>query len=505
MKPKVLHVGAPCEKLSRLGEQTPSSEDLALAEFSCDLLSHQEKANPVGSLLFSLELFVKRFGTLVEPRRPWAMVRTDSCQYNMTSLDVSDGSFGNPVEKGQIWVSNSDLSGFSLRCRKPDALLRTLHQHRQIRGSMKIREDNEPGLGPKWAGAGKLSGIYPEELCESYWVSLGPTSKQLEVKKCHGDEPLSEWLKEPQQFGCSMPVGSSVFAVHPRSAGSEESAEPRLHANAAAASPEADVLTGGEWESVTAAERERLEAELLKFSEEMRIHWDGLAKKGEWDSVKSDLSVYRLSGSKVTEDPRRTPEYREQVVEGLHFGKTAEAKRPYLSKDDLEACKDVVSRKAAAFWVEGTPRTTIQGVSHDCIPTGAPVSSQPHALRGEAAAWVDEQLESEVARGQLVRGSSPSGSAPFPTKEAPEHKKQRKRRLVVDYRRVNARLKRSTYYCRQASDVLACAAGSAWFSFVDAVTGFNQVANTRRAMEVLAIVSRSGKFLPLCLAQQWTR
>ena len=114
-------------------------------------------------------------------------------------------------------------------------------------------------------------------------------------------------------------------------------------------------------------------------------------------------------------------------------------------------------------------------------------------MRGEAAAWVDEQLESEVARGQLVRGSSPWGSAPFPTKEAPEHKKQRKRRLVVDYRRVNARVKRSTYYCRQASDVLACAAGSAWFSFVDAVTGFNQAANTRRASiqkrEVLAFLT----------------
>ena len=94
MKPKVLHVGAPCEKLSRLGEQTPSSEDLALAEFSCDLLSHQEKANgigtlenPVGSLLFSLELFVKRFGTLVEPRRPWAMVRTDSCQHDLVGRE----------------------------------------------------------------------------------------------------------------------------------------------------------------------------------------------------------------------------------------------------------------------------------------------------------------------------------------------------------------------------------------------------------------------------------
>ena len=70
---------------------------------------------------------------------------------------------------------------------------------------------------------------------------------------------------------------------------------------------------------------------------------------------------------------------------------------------------------------------------------------------------------------------------------------------MVDYRRVNARALRSTYYCRKASDVLAQCAGSIWFSFVDAVTGFNQIQNTRRAMEVLAIVARSGKFLPVCL------
>ena len=47
--------------------------------------------------------------------------------------------------------------------------------------------------------------------------------------------------------------------------------------------------------------------------------------------------------------------------------------------------------------------------------------------------------------------------------------------------------------------MLATAAGSVWYSFVDAVTGFNQIANTRRAMEILAIVARSGKFLPVCL------
>ena len=47
--------------------------------------------------------------------------------------------------------------------------------------------------------------------------------------------------------------------------------------------------------------------------------------------------------------------------------------------------------------------------------------------------------------------------------------------------------------------MLAQCSGSVWFSFVDAVTGFNQISNTRRAMEVLAIVARSGKFLPVCL------
>ena len=81
----------------------------------------------------------------------------------------------------------------------------------------------------------------------------------------------------------------------------------------------------------------------------------------------------------------------------------------------------------------------------------------------------------------------------------PSYKRHRKRRLVVDYRRVNARIKRSTYYCRRGSDVLAAAVGSVWYTFVDAVSGFNQIRNTKRAREVLAIVARSGKYLPVGL------
>ena len=62
--------------------------------------------------------------------------------------------------------------------------------------------------------------------------------------------------------------------------------------------------------------------------------------------MKSDLDVFRHSGEKVTEDPRRTPEYRKTVVEGL--GLTKEQK-PHLSQPDLDAIKEMVERKAAAF------------------------------------------------------------------------------------------------------------------------------------------------------------
>ena len=250
-------------------------------------------------------------------------------------------------------------------------------------------------------------------------------------------------------------------------------------------------------EDISPAERAKLDKEVEAYALEMEAFWKAKADARDWDSVRANLEVYALAGEKVSEDPRRTEAYRDLVWEGLKIepGPT----RPGLTAADIAAIKEVVRRKAAGFWAEGTTRTTVRKFAHDCIPTGPPVSSQPHALKGEAAQWVDDRLEEEVQRGQLVRGPSAWGSAPFPTKEMPNHKRARKRRLVVDYRRVNARVKRSTYYCRRSTDVLAAAVGSVWYTFVDAVSGFNQIRNTKRAHEVLAIVARSGKYLPVGL------
>ena len=142
-----------------------------------------------------------------------------------------------------------------------------------------------------------------------------------------------------------------------------------------------------------------------------------------------------------------------------------------------------------------------------CPLHGPPVKTPPHRLSPEQAQWIDDKVNEEVARGQLVRGSSPWGSPAFPTREAGAHQKSRKRRIIVDYRRVNARAMRVQYFSRKSWEVIAEAAGSLWLTIVDAVTGFNQLQNSDRARRVLAVVTRSGQFLPTCLTfgpVKWT-
>ena len=460
-EPAAIHLGLPCEPYSISGKRSPQPSDELLREFAIRVLLAQEEReragsleNPVSSLLWSMQDWIEAFGALAGPRKPWQYARTDACQYGMESRSLSDDSFGQPIEKGQVWLADFPLSSFTLRCKQPDALGKIEHNHRHVRGSVKV--ETEQGL--RWVGCGILSGAYGPLCCESYMRCLKAT---LESGP-----------------GSSTPAGAGVVST---------SAPRPLDVPVMATRGDiSEVVTT---EKLGQEARDALEKEIVALSERMNQVWKDRADKKAWDEVRADLAVYRLSGQKVEEDPRRTAKYRQEVVDGLGFGSDAKDKRPEMNEDDLAACREVLSRKAGGFWLEGSPRTTVRNVLHDCVPTGPPVSSQPHNLKGEAASC-DEKLEEEVQRGQLVRGSSAWGSPPFPTKEA----RHRKRRLVVDYRRVNARVQRSTYYCRKATDVLASAAGSIWYSFVDAVTGFNQIANTRRAMEILAIVARSGKF-----------
>ena len=143
--------------------------------------------------------------------------------------------------------------------------------------------------------------------------------------------------------------------------------------------------------------------------------WKKFADQGDFTQVRAHLSVYKYSGEDLKTDPRRTDEYRDKVVEELGFGK--DCKRTDMTKEDSQAVAAVLREKAAAFWLEKTPRTVLLHLKHDTVPTGAPVRTPPHHLKGEEAQWVDDQLQAEVETGQLERGHSEWASPPFATKE----------------------------------------------------------------------------------------
>ena len=104
-----------------------------------------------------------------------------------------------------------------------------------------------------------------------------------------------------------------------------------------------------------------------------RLKWESLAKQKDWTQVKPDLSVYRYSREDVTEDPRAADEYKDRVVGELGFGEDWKTRHPDLTEADAAAAREVLRRKAGAFWIEGTPRTTVRFVQHDTVPTGPPV------------------------------------------------------------------------------------------------------------------------------------
>ena len=239
-----------------------------------------------------------------------------------------------------FWLSDLDLSKVGLRCSKPDALGVCAHRHAKGR----VKDYNLAGA--------------------AFCISL-------------------------EDSGLRGAVEYSVAPVNTYS--STEAGTP----SAPAASPCACHA-----QDLSLEERTKLEPEVDQYSKNMDAYWKSKADARDWDSVRADLEVHALAGEKVTEDPRRTEAYRDLAWDGLKIapGPT----RPGLTEADVAAIKEVVRRKAAGFWVEGTTRTTVRKFAHDCIPTESPVSSQPHSLRGEAAQWVDDRLEEKCQRGQLV-------------------------------------------------------------------------------------------------------
>ena len=216
---------------------------------------------------------------------------------------------------------------------------------------------------------------------------------------------------------------------------------------------------------------------------ESRRLWEDRAKNKRWDQVKAPESVFRFREPGETGNPRESEEYRDKVVAEL--GLYQPEKYPHLIPEDRAAATEVVRRKAGAIWVTGTSQTVVRGVIHDVVTVGNPVKTPPHRLNRSDAAFVEQTITDEIKRGQLKRGYSPWGSPAFSTRPHSRHK----RRVVVDYRLPNSKTVRAVYVLKRGDNVKSQAAGSIWYTVADAVSGFNQIVNSERAEEVLAVIT----------------
>jgi hypothetical protein len=149
-----------------------------------------------------------------------------------------------------------------------------------------------------------------------------------------------------------------------------------------------------------------------------------------------------------------------------------------------------MGRCTGAFWLDGSPRATAKGFRHDVEVTGHPVRRAPYRLKGTDLQSFEKRVAEDIKAGQLIEAegdeewASPAFVIRYP-----------KTRVVVEYRKVNAHMVRSTFLVSRADDQKARAPQAHLITMLDAASGFNRIRNFRGAMKVLAMVTRFSSLL----------
>ncbi|MAB81808.1 MAG: hypothetical protein CMJ24_00005, partial [Phycisphaerae bacterium] len=443
LRPLASHWALPCAKWCAIGPHAaPDEKSWALAKLTVDGLKHQEANGRLASFegplihgLLRTELWRAAFGAVDDPLAPWRYQVIDGCLLHATWQDP--GAPAHATKKSCRVMGNFDLTALDMRCcwgAKPA-------------GRPCVVEAVGSGVAPS-CGTMRADGVDEDDV--------GDLAGEVELAQL---DPSSLASDPPKSVHAPVGVQTDAWKLSPED---KKKASQRV-----------------DQEAEVAAKR-----------------WKAAADAGDWTQPATPLSCYRF-GAEVTEDPRRTPDYVEGVLEDLGVvGRPDGEVLPHLSAVDKKAVIDQLRRKAAAFWRTGTPRTCVRAFAHDTVVTGPPVRGHPIKLRGDTAAFVEASLEQDTRLGLYERGMSPWGSYAFATRESTSG---RARRVVVDYRRINRYLQRSIYYIRHVDDLKEEAAGAVFYTGCDGAKGYNLLVNTPNAKEVLAVLSQGGCRLPLCL------
>ena len=164
--PWVIQQGLPCTYVSILGKQDIEERkwERKLVKFGFQVLKHQDACNllgcvenPASSGLYHLPEWSKEFGEPAFPAAGWQYVRLDGCQAHVVWPGID--KLNAPMQKGQYWIGNFDLSLMGQVCRHPVAVEPCDHQHMICRGTA-------PTMNRGWVGVGKASGTYTPQQAD---------------------------------------------------------------------------------------------------------------------------------------------------------------------------------------------------------------------------------------------------------------------------------------------------------------------------------------------------
>ena len=137
-------------------------------------------------------------------------------------------------------------------------------------------------------------------------------------------------------------------------------------------------------------------------------------KAGDLGGPLLDRNQYlRLRNETVEGNPRVTEEYRAACCEAVGLGSVPDPERygHLQHQDDDGLLRWVVCRASGCFWMKDSPRTCVKGFRHRLITRGPPVRVGLHRLNRPDTEWVEKAIQEDVARGQLIPGSSLWGAA----------------------------------------------------------------------------------------------
>lgn len=223
-----------------------------------------------------------------------------------------------------------------------------------------------------------------------------------------------------------------------------------------------------------------------------------MLRLGDLGGVETPVSAFRKlrNAPDLKSNPKSEETNRQGCIDicGLGKGnKFDKAQYAHLSDAGVELLRFVVKRGASSMWLPESTRTAARGDKHQLITKGPPVRGPLHRLSREATERLETAIAEDVARGQLVKGTSAWGSPAFPTKPTVAHKAKR---MVVDYRALNRGTVRKVFLIPDSDHVKASVAGNAYISVGDLKEGFNQCGNEPEAAEKMAVLVASGSYLP---------